>query len=150
MEQRFQTLPTPPGRVTQTETTSTLICLICDQGYTTSLDLAQHTHCHMTALRCADVCDTCDEQDSPYFAEEDVSQRLKGSQSRPGMNSALVNDVKIGPAPGSWVCCSCRQTNHPAYCPGRCPLDGHYKCSGCYVYPRPQPQPRPTQPRPRR
>jgi hypothetical protein len=47
------------------------------------------------------------------------------------------------------VCCDCRNTNHPAHCPTRCPVDGHYKCGGCYVYPRPRPQPQP-QPRPRR
>jgi hypothetical protein len=147
----FKRRHTPPGRVTQTETTSGSVCLICDQDYTTSLDLAKHTRCHMTVLRCADVCDTCDEQSSPHFAEEDVSQRHKGSQSRPTVNSALVDDVKkIGPPSGSWVCCTCRQTNNPRSCPDRCPMDGHYRCGRCYVYPRPEPQPRPTQPRRRR
>jgi hypothetical protein len=56
---------------------------------------------------------------------------------------------RTDPAPGSWVCCECRTTNNSALSPTRCPLDGHYKCTRCYVYPRPQPQPRPTQPRPK-
>jgi hypothetical protein len=47
-----------------------------------------------------------------------------------------------GPRPGTWICCACRQTNNSALCPTRCPLDGHYKCARCYVYPRHQPQPR--------
>jgi hypothetical protein len=131
----FKRRRTPPGRVTQTETTSASVCLICDQDYTTFLDLAKHTRCHMTVLRCADVCDTCDEQGSPSFAEEDVSQRHKGGQSRPRVDSAVVNEVKqMGPPTGSWVCCSCRQTNNPRFCPGRCPTDGHYRCISCYVY----------------
>jgi hypothetical protein len=35
---------------------------------------------------------------------------------------------------GSWVCCTCRQTNNPAHNSTRCPIDGHYKCGSCYVY----------------
>jgi hypothetical protein len=39
-----------------------------------------------------------------------------------------------GPVRGSWVCCCCRTTNNPTHCPVRCPLDGHYKCTNCYIY----------------
>jgi hypothetical protein len=127
---------TPPVRVThQTETTLSSICLICNHDHTALLDLVKHTRCHMTALRCEGVCDTCDEQGSPYFAEEDVSQRHKGRQSRTRVDGAVVVDVKkIGPPTGSWVCCSCRQTDNPRFCPDRCPMDGHYRCISCYVY----------------
>jgi hypothetical protein len=52
------------------------------------------------------------------------------------IHGPAAHPPRPGPHPGTWVCCLCRQTNDPRTCPSVCPVDGHHKCSGCYVYPR--------------
>jgi hypothetical protein len=111
-------------------------CLICHRIHARFLDLANHAHCHLIALSCARNCSTCDAEELPDFANEDVSQRSERRASEARVEQPLVNPPKFSvgrhPPRGSWICCQCRQTNMPNLTsPERCPMDGHFQCASC-------------------
>lgn len=114
-------------------------CLICHETYARFQDLANHAHCHLITLSCARDCNTCNAEELPYFANEDISQRPERRAPEARMERPLVNSYKSsgrgGPPKGSWVCCLCRQINLPRVTsPNQCFIDGHYQCSHCYQY----------------
>jgi hypothetical protein len=140
--------PTPM----QAESASKSTCLICRQDFPTLIDLARHARTHLTTLRCQCDCDTCDRQSLLQTAKEDAG----GHQEESADSSKVTGSGPVGYfgrfgsashspklSGGAWVCCECRQANHPEICPSRCPIDGHYKCNRCYVY-RPPPPPPPA------